>query len=68
MKCHIKKSGIQQITTLFCAKCSFCSSFIAGRLNQIRRFKDGNAVLEENEIDGKKLIGLIPFIDDCEPF
>lgn len=35
--------------------------------NEIRRFKDGNAVLEEFEIDGKKLIDLIPFIEDCEP-
>ena len=35
--------------------------------NEIRRFNDGNAVLEEFEIDGKKLIELIPLIDDCEP-
>ena len=35
--------------------------------NEIRRFKDGNAVLEEFRIDGKKLIDLIPFIEDCEP-
>lgn len=35
--------------------------------NEIRRFKDGNAVLEEFEIDGKRLIDLIPFIEDCEP-
>ena len=36
--------------------------------NEIRRFKDGNAVLEEFEIDGKKLIELIPLIEDCEVY
>lgn len=35
--------------------------------NEIRRFKYGNAVLEKFEIDGKRLIDLIPFIEDCEP-
>jgi hypothetical protein len=35
--------------------------------NKIRKFKDGNAVLEEFEIDGKRLIDLIPLIEDCEP-
>ena len=34
---------------------------------EIRRFKDGNAVLEEFEIEGKKLIELISSIEDCEP-
>ena len=29
-------------------------------------FDDGNAVLEQFEIEGKKLIDLIPFIEDCE--
>jgi hypothetical protein len=36
--------------------------------NEIRRFKDGNDVLENFEIDGKKLIELIPLIEDCEPY
>jgi len=35
--------------------------------NEFRRFKDGNAVIEEFEIDGKKLIEVIPWIEDCEP-
>ena len=35
--------------------------------NDIRRFKDGNAVHEDFEIDGKRLLDLIPLIDDCEP-
>ncbi len=34
--------------------------------NIIRIFKDGNDVLESFEIDGKKLIDLIPHIEDCE--
>ena len=29
-------------------------------------FDDGNAVLEQFEIDGKKLSELIPLIEDCE--
>jgi len=33
---------------------------------EIRCFKDGNAVLEEFEINGIKLIDLIPLIEDCE--
>ena len=40
-----------------------CDEFFT---NEIRRFKDGNSVLEEFEIDGKRLIDLIPFIEDCE--
>lgn len=34
--------------------------------NIIRKFKDGNDVLESFEIDGKKLVDLIPEIQDCE--
>ena len=34
--------------------------------NIIKMFKDGNDVLEKFEIDGMKLIDLIPLIKDCE--
>ena len=33
---------------------------------ELQVFEDGNAVLEQFEIEGKKLIDLIPFIEDCE--
>ncbi len=36
--------------------------------NKIRRFRDGNAVLEEFKIGGKRLIELIPLIEDCEVY
>jgi len=34
--------------------------------NEIRVFRDGNAVLEEFMIDGKRLIDLIPEVEECE--
>lgn len=36
--------------------------------NEIRIFRDGNAVLEEFMVDGKRLIDLIPEVEEIEVF
>ena len=33
---------------------------------EIHTFKDGNDVIEHFEIDGKRLINIIPLVKDCE--
>lgn len=33
---------------------------------EIKTFKDGNDVIEHFQIDGKRLIDIIPLVDNCE--